>query len=70
MTITATDLKENLGYYFDMVQKEDLLITKNGKAIAQMTNPNKKRVEDVRSLFGMLPSDLDFDALKTERILN
>ena len=41
MIITATEFKTNLGKYLDLIAKaqEDIFITKNGKTIARMTNP-------------------------------
>ncbi len=40
MTITATELKKNLGKYLEMAEKEDVLITKNGKVIARLVKPD------------------------------
>ena len=39
MTITATEFKKNLGKYLELSEKEDVLITKNGKTIAVLKNP-------------------------------
>ena len=36
MEITATELKLNLGKYLDLANKEEIVITKNGKTIAQL----------------------------------
>jgi prevent-host-death family protein len=33
MIITATELKANLGHYLELVAKEDIVITPNGKRI-------------------------------------
>lgn len=41
MSITATELKQNLGKYVLLSAKEDIYITKNGKVIAKLTNPNQ-----------------------------
>jgi len=40
-TITATELKSNLGLYLDRATQEDILIFKNGKAIAVLTKPQE-----------------------------
>ena len=68
MSITATELKENLGKYLMLAETEDIFITKNGKVIAKLTSPHKSRLEAARSLFGILPKDTDFDAIKAERL--
>ena len=36
MEITATELKLNLGKYLEKSNEEEIIITKNGKAIAQL----------------------------------
>ena len=37
MEITATELKINLGKYLEAANDEEILVTKNGKAIARLT---------------------------------
>ena len=59
MSITATELKNNLGKYLLLSAKEDVFITKNGKVVAKLTNPHQDRVEVAKSLFGILPKDAD-----------
>ena len=39
MSITATELKNNLGKYLLLSAKEDVFITKNGKIVAKLANP-------------------------------
>lgn len=68
MSITATELKQNLGKYLLLSAKEDILITKNGKIIAKLTNPNQNRVDTAKSLFGMLPENASLEASKAERL--
>lgn len=68
MSITATELKQNLEKYLLLSAKEDILITKNGKIIAKLTNPNQNRVDTAKSLFGMLPEDASLEDAKAERL--
>ena len=70
MSITATELKQNLGKYLLLSAQEDIYITKNGKVIAKLTNPHQNRVETAKSLFGILPKDADIDAARDERLDN
>ena len=58
MSITATELKNNLGKYLLLSAKEDVFITKNGKVVAKLTNPHQDRVEVAKSLFGILPKEI------------
>ena len=64
MSITATELKNNLGKYLLLSAKEDIFITKNGKIVAKLTNPHQDRVEVAKSLFGILPKDADLNEAK------
>lgn len=70
MSITATELKQNLGKYLLLSEQEDIYITKNGKVIAKLTNPHQNRVETAKELFGILPKDADIDAARDERLDN
>ena len=62
-TITATELKENLGKYILLVEQGDIEVTKNGKSVMKLvsTKPAKQRtyepVSSIRELFGILPKD-------------
>ena len=68
MSITATELKQNLGKYLLLSAQEDIYITKNGKIIAKLTNPYQDRVSTAQALFGILPKDADVDISKEERL--
>ena len=43
MSITATELKSNLGKYLKLAENEDIFITRNGKVVAKLSNPNADR---------------------------
>lgn len=68
MSVTATELKNNLGKYLVLSATEDVLITKNGKVVAKLTNPYQDRVATAKSLFGVLPKDADIEEAKRERL--
>lgn len=70
MSITATELKNNLGKYLMLSATEDIYITKNGKVVAKLTNPHQNRVATAKSLFGILPKDADLEAARIERLEN
>ena len=67
-TITATELKTNLGKYLMLAETEDIYITKNGKVIAKLSNPNQDRIDIAKSLFGIIPSDVTLEESKEERL--
>ena len=67
MSITATELKENLGKYLLLSATEDIYITKNGKIVSKLTNPFQDRVDVARSLFGVIPADMTLEEVQEER---
>lgn len=67
MSITATELKENLGKYLILSITEDVYITKNGKIISKLTNPYQNRLDILDSLVGIIPNDISFEKSKEER---
>lgn len=68
MSVTATELKMNLGKYLMLAETEDVFITKNGKIVAKLTNPNSDRVEIAKSLFGVIPPDVTVEEARDERL--
>lgn len=68
MSVTATELKMNLGKYLQLAETEDVFITKNGKVIAKLTNPNADRRALVDSLIGIIPDDITLEEAKEERL--
>lgn len=70
MSITATELKNNLGKYLLLAATKDIFITRNGKVVAKLSNPNQDRVEMAKSLFGILSNDITLEEAKRERLDN
>ena len=68
MSITATELKMNLGKYLLLAEQEDVYITRNGKVVAKLTNPYQDRVDMAKSLFGILPADVTLEQAREERL--
>ena len=68
MIVTATEFKTNFGKYLDMISKEDIFITRNGKTIAKVVNPQISAVDSLRGMLKDVPSDIDLDSLREERL--
>ncbi|HIV25281.1 MAG TPA: type II toxin-antitoxin system Phd/YefM family antitoxin [Candidatus Scatomonas pullistercoris] len=68
MIVTATEFKTNFGKYLDMLTKEDIFITRNGKIIAKVINPQVSAVDSLRGMLKNVPSDIDLDSLREERL--
>lgn len=67
MSITETELKPNLGKHLLLAATEDVFITRNGKVVANLTNPCQDRVEMAKFLFGVLPADITLEEAQEER---
>lgn len=61
MSITATELKLNLGKYLLMAATEDVYITLNGKTAAKLTAPCQDKLDTVNELFGSVPSEMTME---------
>ena len=71
MVVTATEFKVNFGKYLGLLASEDIFITKNGKTIAKVSNPNVSAVDAISGILaGMLPSSYDAKDLREERLRN
>ena len=68
MSIIATEFKKNLGKYLLLAETVDIFITRNGKVVAKLTNPNQDRVNRAESLFGILSDDRTLEESKKERL--
>lgn len=68
MIVTATEFKTNFGKYLEMISKEDIFITLNGKTIAKVINPQISAVDSLRGMLKNVPQDIDLDSLREERL--
>lgn len=68
MIVTATEFKTNFGKYLDMIAKEDIFITRNGKTVAKVVNPQISAVDSLRGMLKNIPTDIDLDSLREERL--
>ena len=69
MVVTATEFKTNFGRYLELLRSEDIYITKNGKTVAKMVNPNVSAVDQISGILeGKLPDEYDAKMLREERM--
>lgn len=66
--ISVSELKTNAGKYVTMAQSQDIFITKNGKLIARLTTAKPDKVAAAKALFGILPSNVNVDEAREERL--
>lgn len=70
MTITATQFKAKQAYYLSLASKEDIIVTKNGKPYVRIVGAREQEPASISSLFGILPSAVNENALLKERTLS
>lgn len=68
MFVTATEFKTNFGKYLDLIAKEDIFITRNGKPVAKVINPQCSAVDSLRGMLKNALSDTDINSLREERL--
>ena len=69
MSITATELKANLGKYLLLAATEDIFITKNGRIIAKLTSPYQNKLDMIDSLFGSIPDTITLEEARKEQLV-
>ena len=68
MSITATELKQNLSKYLLLSMTEDIYITRNGKVVSKLTNPFQDKLNTVDALFGSAPDTVTLEEAREERL--
>lgn len=58
MVVTATEFKANFGKYLELIAKEDIFITRNGKTVAKVVNPQNSAVDGAAEILGIGKSEL------------
>ena len=69
MQITATELKTNIGRYLALAEKQDIVLTKNNRPIAKLTNTREDKTSILDSLIGIIPDNgFTIEDAKDERL--
>ena len=71
MVITAAEFNSNFWHYLDLSAQEELLITRDGKPVAKLSNPNISVVDSLRGVLkDRINDDIDMKKIKEERLMN
>jgi prevent-host-death family protein len=69
MTVTSTEFKLNFGRYLELANREEIIITKNGKRIAKLVPDEEDLIVVAKSLFGIVSNhDIGGSDFKAGRI--
>ena len=67
--LTATELKMNMGKYIHLAADKDIIITRNGKDVALLTNVEGIRKNALKSLRGIISDpNVSREAIREERL--
>jgi len=68
MVVTSTDLKKHTAKYIKLSEKEDIIVTRNGKYVARLTGINKRETALADSLMGIIKHKVDLNTERNERL--
>ncbi|MBD5647245.1 MAG: type II toxin-antitoxin system prevent-host-death family antitoxin [Desulfovibrio sp.] len=66
MQISLRDLVSDPAKYVLLAGTQDIYITQEGKKLAKLTGIKSDKAEIARSLFGILPQDIDITSIKDD----
>lgn len=66
MQISLRELVRDPAKYVLLADTQDIYITQAGKNLAKLTGMNSEKTEIAKSLFGILPQDIDITSIKDE----
>ena len=52
--VSVAEFRNNLNYYLGLCLKEEVFITKHGKVVAVLSNPDNKYYQTLLKLYGCL----------------
>ena len=68
MIVNSTEVQNNFGKYLELASQQEIVITKNGQAVARLLGADKTVSFLSERLVGIIPENVDEDALKGEHL--
>jgi antitoxin (DNA-binding transcriptional repressor) of toxin-antitoxin stability system len=68
MIISLTKFKSEVEHYMELVGREEIVITKDGRNIAQLAPPPEDKLSILESLCGILPPTATLEEARAERL--
>jgi prevent-host-death family protein len=68
MIINSSDFQNNVGKYLELAEGQEIVITRNGTPVVRLLGMNKAMSFLSDRLVGLIPSGIDEDAEKAERV--
>ncbi len=71
MIVSATEFKNKVGKYLELINQEEIIISRNGKQIAKLVPVDKPQTPNVDGLLKILnkanPVNVDLELIREER---
>ena len=68
MIASSTDVQNSFGKYLEMAADQEIIITRNGTAVARLIGIRGQKGSLSEQLRGIVPIDVDEKAVKDERM--
>ena len=68
MLVNSTEIQNNFGKYLDLAAEQEIVITRNGLPVARLLGMKETVSFLTDRLVGLIPSDVDEDVIKRERL--
>ena len=68
MVVNSTEVQNNFGKYLELASGQEIVITKNGNAVARLIGIGVQKKPLSEQLRGIIPSDVDEKSIKAERM--
>jgi len=68
MIASSTDVQNNFGKYLELAAGQEIVITRNGCAVARLIGINVQKKSLSEQLRGIIPADVDEKAIRKERM--
>jgi prevent-host-death family protein len=66
--VNSTEVQNNFGKYLELASGQEILITRNGIAVARLIGIREREKSLSEQLRGIIPPDVDESAIKAERM--
>jgi len=68
MIASSTEVQNNFGKYLELASSQEIVITKNGTAVARLIGIGAQKKSLSEQLRGIIPADVDEKSIKAERM--
>jgi prevent-host-death family protein len=68
MIVNSTEIQNNFSKYLDLALGQEIVITKNGTAVARLIGMDAQNKSLSEQLRGIIPADVDEKSIRAEKM--